>query len=145
MRILFTLLCAAPLLAQNVSSIEKAVLAANDEVTRAAEARDADRFFAFMLDTTKGSIVRDGVLSLTPQDARARVEPEFHAPIRVVYHWKQQHVTVISSSVAMLVSEGEGVVTSERGSVTTPFVQTAIWVLRDGAWKILHAHHSTKK
>ncbi len=46
---------------------------------------------------------------------------------------------------ALLVSDGETPVTSERGAITVPFVQTAVWVLRDGAWKIFHAHQSTPK
>jgi hypothetical protein len=98
-----------------------------------------------MVDTDKGSIVQDGVLSLTPKEARARVEAGFRQPVKVVYRWKQQHVTVLSASAALVVSDGETVVTSERGSVTVPFVQSAVWVLRDGEWKILHSHQSARK
>ena len=143
MRILFTLLCAAPVFAQSDAVIEKAVLAADAEVTRAAEARDLDRLFSFIMDMSKGSIVQNGVLSLTPQEAKAKLQPSFRAPLKVVYRWKQQHVTVLSPVTALLVSEGETVVTSSDGSFTAPVVQSAIWVLRDGAWKILHAHQSS--
>jgi hypothetical protein len=66
-------------------------------------------------------------------------------PAKVVYRWKQQHVTVLSPETALLVSDGESVVTTDSGSFTQPFVQTTVWVLRDGAWKILHAHQSTPK
>ena len=116
MRILFYLLFTASLFAQD-SAIEKAVLAANAQATQAAEARDLDALFRFMLDTDKGSIVQNGALSLTPQQAKARIAPGFRAPVKVVYRGKQQY--------------------------TVPFVQTAVWVLRDGAWKILHAHQSS--
>jgi hypothetical protein len=125
-------------------AIAKAVLAANDRVARAAEARDLDGLFRFMADTDKGSIVQDGVLSLTPKEARARVEPGFKRPVKVVYRWKQQHVTVLSSPAALVVSDGETVATSERGSVTA-FVQSAVWVLQDGEWKILHLHQSSRR
>jgi hypothetical protein len=145
MRILFLLLWPAMMFAQADAAIEKAVLAANTEVTRAAESRDAARLFSFMVDTNKGSIIMDGVLSLTPGEARARLEPGIRRPAKVVYRWKQQHVTVLSPEAALLVSDGESVVTTDNGSFTQPFVQTTVWVLRDGAWKILHAHQSTPK
>ena len=143
MRILFVLLC-APAFAQNEASIEKAVLAANDQATRAAEDRDADRLFSFMAETDKGSIVQNGTLFLTPQDAKARIAPGFRAPVKVAYHWKQQHVTVLSATTVLLVSEGEAVITPEGQPPTTaPLVQTTVWVQREGAWKILHAHQSS--
>ena len=143
MRILLFAIIAGSLSAQQDGGVEKAVLAANAQATRAAEVRDLDRLFSFMLDTDKGSIVQNGALSLTPQEAKAKLEPVFRAPIQVAYRWKQQHVTVLSPSTVLLVSEGETVVTSASGSTTVPFVQTTIWVLRDGQWKILHAHQSS--
>ena len=144
MRILFMLLPALAW-AQSDSAIERAILAANAQVTQAAESRDAARLFSFMVDTKKGSIIQDGILSLTPADARARVEPGMQRPVKVTYRWKQHHVTVISPEAALLVSDGETIVTTDTGARTQPFVQTTIWVLRDGAWKILHAHQSTPR
>jgi uncharacterized protein (TIGR02246 family) len=141
MRIFFMFLWPAMMWAQADAAIEKAVLAANEAVTHAAEARDAERFFSYIA----GSIVQDGVVSMTPQAVRARVEPGFRAPVKVKYNWRQQHVTVLAPGTALLVSEGETVVTTDQGVVTQPFAQSAIWVLRDGQWKILHAHHSTPK
>jgi SnoaL-like domain len=143
MRILFLILAAAPLWAQTDTTIEKAVLAANEQVTRAAEARDLDRFFGFIVDSDRGAIARNGVLSLTTADARARVEPGFRQPIKVAYHWKRHFVTVLSPATALLVSEGETEIIAGDRTVTQPFVQSSVWVLRDGAWKILHAHQSS--
>ena len=143
MRILFIFLPAL-LWAQPNSAIEKAILAANAQVTQAAESRDAARLFSFLVDTNKGSIIQDGILSLTPADARARVEPGMQRLV-VTYRWKQQHVTVLSPEAALLVSDGETIVATESGTRTQPFVQTTVWVLRDGAWKILHAHQSTPR
>jgi SnoaL-like protein len=144
MHILFAAIFVAPLFAQQDASIEKAVLAANAQVTQAAEARDLDRLFTFMLDTDKGSIVQNGSLSLTPAQAKAKLAASFRAPVKVAYRWKQQHVTVLSPTTALLVSDGETVVTPANAEpFTIPFVQSAVWVLRDGAWKILHAHQSS--
>jgi len=143
MRILFLLLC-APAFAQDNAAVEKAVLAANAQATRAAEDRDLDRLFSFMAETSKGSIVQNGALSLTPQEAKAKVASGFRAPVMVAYRWKQQYVTVLSPDAALLVSEGETVITPEgQSSTTVPFVQTTVWVQRDGVWKILHAHQSS--
>ena len=120
MRILFYLLFTARLFAQQDPAIEKAVLAANAQVTQAAESRDLDALFRFMLDTDKGSIVLNGGLSLTPQQAKDRLAPSFRAPVKVAYRWKQQHVTVLSPTTALLVSEGESVVTAAT-RIESPF------------------------
>jgi ketosteroid isomerase-like protein len=146
MRILIFVLFAFPLFAQSDSAVAQAVLAANRQVTAAAEARDLEGLFGFMVETAKGSIVQNGVLSLTPQDAKARVAPGFRAPVKVTYRWKQHHVTVLSSEAALLVSEGETIITAPNADpVSVPFVQSAVWVRRDGAWKILHAHQSSPR
>ena len=87
--------------------------------------------------------MQSGVLSLTTADARARVEPGFRQPIKVAYHWKRHFVTVLSPGAALLVSEGETEIIAGDRTVTQPFVQSSVWVLRDGAWKILHAHQSS--
>jgi hypothetical protein len=145
MRILFILLLPAILWVLADTAIEKAVLAANDQVTRAAEARDVDRFFSVPADTAKGSVIQDRIFSLRPQAVRARVEPGFRRPVKVEYRWKQQHVTVLASDTALLAGEGETVVTTDQGMVTQPFAQSAVWALRNGAWTILHAHQSTPK
>jgi uncharacterized protein (TIGR02246 family) len=141
MRILLAFLWTAAVWAQTDAAIEKAVLAANAEVTHAAEARDAERFFAFIT----GSVIQDGVLSPNPQAVRERVEPGFRRPVKVAYQWKQQKVTVLAPDTALVVGEGETIVTTDQGSVKQPFAQTAVWVLRDGKWKILHAHQSTAR
>src|ERR1051326_606018 len=101
MRILFLSLFSLSLWAQSDAAIEKAILAANAQVTQAAEARDAARLFSFIVDTKKGSIIQDGVLSLTPANARARLEPGFERGPEVRYRWKQQHVTVLSPEAAL--------------------------------------------
>ena len=145
MRILFIYLFPLLVWAQSDAAVEKAILAANAQVAQAAESRDAGRLFSFMVDTSKGSIIQDGVLSLTPAEARARVEPGLERGPGVKYRWKRQHVTVISPDVALLVSEGDSIIDTGTGTVTRPFVQTTVWVLRDGAWKILHAHQSTPR
>jgi hypothetical protein len=47
---------------------------------------------------------------------------------------------------AVLAAEGESTATTTAGQAfTTPFAQTVVFVLRDGAWKAIHAHQSAPR
>jgi uncharacterized protein (TIGR02246 family) len=125
-------------------AIEGAVLAANAEMERAAEAVDAERLFTFMLDTDKGSVIQNGVFLATRTEALHRVKTNLRGISKIEYRWKRQHVTVLSADVALLTAEGESIATTTEGQVfTTPFAQTVVFVMREGHWKALHAHQSS--
>jgi uncharacterized protein (TIGR02246 family) len=126
------------------AAIEQAVLAANAQMTRAAEDLDADRLFSFMLDTDKGSVIQNGNLLLTREQALARVKNNFRGIRKLEYRWNQLHVTVVTPTVAILVAQGDSSATTGQGETFgTPFAQTLVFVLRDGQWKVLHAHQSS--
>jgi hypothetical protein len=126
------------------AAIEKAVLETNMQMVRAAQALDVDRLFSYMLDTDKGCVIQNGQLLLTRADAQTRNRNAFQGLRKVDYGWKQQHVTVLSPTVALLVAEGESSVTTEQGATfNAPFAQTVVFVLKDGQWKALHAHQSS--
>jgi hypothetical protein len=133
--------------AMNESSrgaIEKAVVEVNAQMTRAAQDLDAGRLFSFMLDTDKGSVIQNGNLMLTREQALAQVKNNFRGIGKIEYRWKQQHVTVISPTVAILVAEGESSATTQQGETFGgPFAQTVVFVLTGGEWKALHAHWSS--
>jgi len=130
----------------DTKSVEEAVLAVHAEMTRAGEAVDADRLFGFMLETDKGSVIQDGVVLLTREDALERVRSNLRDISRIQYRWKHQYVTVLSPEVALLTAEGESVATTAAGNTfTVPFAQTVVLVLRDGAWKVIHAHQSSPR
>jgi ketosteroid isomerase-like protein len=140
---LAVILFAVPLLAQT-GAIEKAVLEVNAQMTRAAEARDIDRLFGFMLPNERGSIAQSGFLFLSSEDAHASVKRSFAAVQKIAYRWKHQMVTVLSPDAAILVADGESEATFADGTtVVTPFAQTVVFVRKDGEWKALHAHQST--
>ena len=125
-------------------AIEAAVLAVNAEMERAAEAVDAERLFSFMLDTDKGSIIQNGVFLATRDEALQRVTANLRGIRKIEYRWKRQHVTALSTDVALLTAEGESIVTTTEGQmITTPFAQTVVFVLRESHWKALHAHQSS--
>ncbi len=130
----------------DTKSIEDAVLAVNAEMTKAAEAGDADRLFSYMLDTDKGSIIRNGVFMVTRQEALEQIRNDLGRISKIQYRWKRQYVTVLSPDVALLTAEGEASATRPTGEAfTAPFGQTVVFVLRGGAWKAIHAHQSAAR
>jgi mannose/cellobiose epimerase-like protein (N-acyl-D-glucosamine 2-epimerase family) len=128
------------------AAIEKAVLEVNAQMTRAAEDRDIDRLFSFMLPTDRGSIIQSGNLFQTREEALATVKRNFQGVAAIKYRWKRQLVTVISATTALLVCDGESEVRTAQdppATFVTPFAQSVLFVLTDGKWKALHAHMST--
>lgn len=131
---------------EDAKSVESAVLAVSAEMTRAGEALDADRLFRYMLDTDKGSVIQNGEVLATRQEALERVRSNLSGVSKIQYHWKRQQVTVLSPQVALLIAEGESVVeTAAGGTFTAPFAQTVVFVLRAGEWKAIHAHQSSPR
>jgi uncharacterized protein (TIGR02246 family) len=130
----------------NTQSVEEAVLAVSAEMTKAGEALDADRLFSYILETDKGSIVQNGVVMATRQEALERVRNNLGAMSSVRYTWKRQYVSVLTPEVALLTAEGESVATTTSGETfTAPFAQTVVFVLRDGKWRAIHAHQSSQR
>lgn len=139
-------LAAAPiLLAQpQAQSIEKAVLEVSALMTRAGQDRDADRLFRYLLDNDRGSVIQSGNLMLTRAQALAQVNANIGQVAKVEYRWRRELVTVVSPTVALLVSEGEASATTGDGQTfVTPLAQTLVFVLSGGEWKVLHAHQSS--
>jgi uncharacterized protein (TIGR02246 family) len=127
-------------------SIEAAVLAAHDGMTRAGEAADADRLFRYMAETDKGSVIQNGVILLTRQAALDQVRNNLRGVSSVKYDWKRRLVTVLSPEIAVLVAEADATITRASGdSFTAPLAQTIVFVLKDGSWKAIHAHHSSPR
>jgi uncharacterized protein (TIGR02246 family) len=127
-------------------AIEAAVLAVHAEMTRAGEAGDADRLFSYMLETDKGSVVQNGVILATRREALEQVRANLGRISKIQYRWTRELVTVLSPESAVLVAEGESTATTASGDTfTAPFVQTVVFVLRDGAWKAIHAHQSSPR
>jgi hypothetical protein len=107
---------------------------------------DADRLFTYMLETDKGSVIQNGVFLATRAEALEQVRSNLRGIDKIQYHWKRQHVTVLSPKVVLLTAEGESVATTNAGETfTTPFAQTVVFVLRAGSWRAIHAHQSSPR
>ena len=126
--------------------IEEAVLAVNAEMTKAGEAVDAERLFSFMLETDKGSVIQNGLVMATRQEALERVRSNLRGVTGIQYNWKHQYVTVLSPEIAVLTAEGVSTATTTTGETfSTPFAQTIVFVLRPDGWKAIHAHQSSPR
>jgi hypothetical protein len=102
-------------------------------MTKAGEALDADRLFSYMLETDKGSVIQNGIVLATRQEALERVRSNLRGIRRIQYDWKRQYVTVLSPEGAVLASEGESTaITTAGDTFTAPFAQTVVFVLRAG-------------
>jgi uncharacterized protein (TIGR02246 family) len=132
------------LLGTPADPVEDAVLAVSAEMTKAGEAVDADRLFSYMLETDKGSIIQNGVVMATRQEALEQVRSNLRGIAGIQYRWRRQYVTVLSPEVAVLVAEGDSTATTTAGDTfTTPFAQTVVFVRKEGRWKAIHAHQSS--
>jgi hypothetical protein len=128
------------------AAIERSILEISDKMTEAGEARDFDRLFSFMLDTDKGSVIQNGRILRTHPEALNQTKANMSGIRSIRYMWKQRHVTVLSPTSALLTAEGESSVTTSQGQqFTAPFAQTVVFVLTDGNWKAIHAHHSSPR
>jgi len=130
---------------QNSASLEaeKAVLARLSEIQDAAQTLDPDKVFSFVLENNHGSLVQNGKLFLTREEALESIRRGFQGLEKVDYRFDQQYVTLLSPTVALAVGEGVSSATADDGrTFTTQFAQSVVFVLTDGEWKMFHAHRS---
>ncbi len=127
----------------NPQAIEKAVLETNAKMIQAAENLDAEGFFDWILDSVAGPVIQDGKLMLTRQEALEAVKRGFQGVAKAKYQLDRTYVRAISPEVALLTGEGTSTATLEDGrTFSAPFALSEVFVLREGKWKVLHAHQS---
>jgi ketosteroid isomerase-like protein len=124
-------------------SAEAAIRALHAELRRAAGRLDADALYASVLDTETPPIIEDGRVQPTRSDARRATLEGFRALTRISYAYTREHLTLLSPTTALWVGEGRATATLADGrEVAGPFAETLVFVQRDGAWAVLHAHRS---
>ncbi len=125
------------------SEIEKAVLARLAEIQDAAQALDPDQVFSFVLENDEGALAQNGRLFLTRKEALESTRQGFLGLKKVDYQLDQQHVTLLSPTVALTTGEGSSSAITEDGrTFTTRFAQSVVLILMDGEWKVFHSHRS---
>jgi len=127
----------------DAAAVEKAVLKTHHEMVAAADALDAEGFFAFILDTARGPVIQDGRLFPTRAEALEAVGRSFEGVARVERVYESEDVTVISEKAALLTGRGVTTVTLEDGrTFESPFAVSLVFVLKGEGWRVLHGHYS---
>jgi ketosteroid isomerase-like protein len=123
--------------------VQKAVLARLAEIQDAAQSLDVDKVFSFVMENDKGALAQNGRLFLTRKEALESTKQGFQGIRKVSYRLDKQHITLLSPTVALAVGEGESSATLADGrTLDTHFVQSVVFVLTDGQWKVFHSHRS---
>ncbi|MDO9695175.1 MAG: nuclear transport factor 2 family protein [Candidatus Latescibacteria bacterium] len=123
--------------------VQKAVLARLAEIQSAAQSLDPDKVFSFVLENDAGSLAQNGKLFLTRKEALESTKQGFQGLQSVSYRFDEQHVTLLSPTVALATGEGSSSATLDDGrALTTRFAQSVVFVLTNGEWKVLHSHRS---
>ena len=123
--------------------VEKAVLARLAEVQSAAQGLDPDKVFSFVLENDKGALVQNGKVLLTRKDALDSTRQGFRGLQKIDYKFNQQHIAVLSPTVALAVGEGVSSATTDDGrTFSRSFAQSVVLVLTNGGWKVFHSHRS---
>lgn len=124
-------------------AIRKAVLETNARMAKAANSLDVEGFFSFILDTDKGSIVQNGTVFRSRQEAKEAVKQGFMGVEKMERQFLNPQVTVISPELALLTSEGTVAATLADGrKMDGRFAVSLVFLRKDGQWKLLHGHYS---
>jgi len=124
--------------------VQKAVLARLAEIQSAAENLDPDKVFSFVMENDAGALAQNGRLFLTRQEALESTKRGFQRLQKIEYRFDQQHVTLLSPTIALATGEGSSTATAEDGgTMSTRFAQSVVFVLTNGEWKVFHAHRSS--
>jgi ketosteroid isomerase-like protein len=130
-------------IAPTTNEVEKAIRSRLTEIQAAAEALDPNKVFSFVMENNQGSLIQNGKLLLTREDALSTTKQGFRGLTRVSYRFDQQHVVLLSPTVALATGEGITSATTDAGrTITSRFAQSVVLVLVDGQWKMFHAHRS---
>ena len=129
--------------ADQQQAIERAIIDVHGKMKQAAEQRDTEALYKYVLEMDKGVIIEGGRLQRTRQEALNSTRQGMQGLKDLAYTYTQEYVTVISPTVALWVGEGTASVTLGDGRQTSaPFVETIVFVQKEGQWKVLHAHRS---
>jgi ketosteroid isomerase-like protein len=91
----------------------------------------------------EGALAQNGKLFLTRKEALESTKQGFQRWQKVTCRFDEQHVTLLSPTVALAVGEGSSSAALDDGrSFDTRFSQTVVFVLTDGEWQVFHSHRS---
>jgi hypothetical protein len=123
-------------------AIEKEILKVQEEMKTAAENFKADELFKYVLDVND-VIIEDGVLQPSRREALNITRQGLQGIKELSYNYNHKNITVISPNTALWTGTGTtNVVLDDGRNFINDFAETIIFVLKNGQWKVLHAHRS---
>lgn len=127
----------------SITAMENGVLAAHDAVIAAIEALEFGKLASMLVRTDRGALVADGRITLGNDEMIETLRREF-APLSRVHHtFNRRHVSLLSPTTALVVTEGTVTAHTEDGAtVTRLFAQTLVFMKVDDTWKLAHLHSS---
>lgn len=138
---IFLLASCSGLTQSKIAGIDKEILKVHAELTAAAENRDADAMFAYILDSDE-TVIQTGDVAQTRQQALESVRRSFQQFSSIRYEFDEKQVTVLSQDSAEMTVRGRSIDTTADGRVLRfSFTQEILFVFTDNGWKIKHAHH----
>ena len=127
---------------EQTAAIQKAVLKNHQEIIKAIEKLDVDKFYESIIDSGKGTIVRDGDI-MTRQESLDTTKKGFEGVTKLKYEFRQKMVKVLAPETAIFIGKGKSTITIDTGETfDTDFAVSSVFVLKDDKWKIIHGHHS---
>lgn len=139
---------AAPALAAgrpepDLSRIESEVLEAHARMNTAAESRDVQAFFEWILDEPGVAIIQDGRLFRDRAEAMTAVREGYRGVTSLARTFERTRVTPLSEDAALVTAAGTStVVLADGRSLEGPFAVSLVFVRRAGDWKLLQGHYS---
>ena len=134
----------SPISPDQQKAIEKEILKVHHKMIKAAENSDPEELFSYVLDGCKGVIVQDGRIVMTRQEALDATKQGLKGLKNISYTFNNKHITLISPTLALWVADGTTSVTivEDGRQLNFSFAETIIFTLKDGQWKVFHAHRS---
>lgn len=124
-------------------AIEQAIVDVQAKMQQAAQQRDVDALYAYVLEMDKGVIIEDGRIRWTRQEALSSTRQGLQGLKDLSYVYSQKRITVISPTMALWVGEGTSSATLQDGrQISVPFAESILFVQKEEQWKVLHAHRS---
>ena len=127
---------------EQTAAIQRTVLKSHQEMIKAMEKLNVEKFFESIIESGNGTIVQDGNV-MTRKESLDRTKKGFEGVTKLKYEFSQKIVKVLSPETAIFIGKGKSTVTIDTGEIfNTNFAVSSVFVLKDGEWKIIHGHHS---
>ena len=133
--------CGQQLTKSKRAAIENAVFDVHKQLVAAAENRDADAMFEYILDSDE-TVIQIGDSVQTRREALESIRNSFQSFQEIRYEFTQKQLTILSPTKVEMTARGRSINTTPDGRVLTfPFTQISRFVLTDNGWKVQYAHH----